>query len=530
MDQSQTPHDPADLLRWTATRKKRRILYGRHEQDVTNLTRKVVGSMRTEAWKAVDLSSNVALESYTAQAVLFDSAPTLNGDPELEQLIVNSGLWDSMRRTQRDTLGLRVVFVRPNVVRGRLTYRVVWPDMVTVKTDGDDTSRPVVLRELREFTHPLTGRSEWLWEEFDISDPDNPSWRILDIRSPSNVEDRSADYLDGGALTGPAYPAQFRGEGGEPFIPHAAYRAERSPDFWDSNQSAAVFEGTLWTCVQYSYFSHVFRNAAWAQRYAIDVEPLGAGHLDENSDGRGREAVVTDPSTVMRFKSMEDGQAQLGQWSVAADPVTALTAVQGYERAVLGRSGLNPADISRVSGDPRSGYSLALTRDGERDAQKRHAPMGRSFVQELVAKSAYIAGANLGTTFDPATSVVFSAIEASTSEQTAESAYLDSEVVAGRMSRAQVLQRKRPGLSTEQAIAELSRVAIEEQALTALIEESATGGADKASDTALNGAQVTAAKAIVVDVGAGLITSAAGRAMLVEFFNLSPEAAARMIP
>ena len=58
------------------TRRKRRILYGQHKADVTELLKEVIGNVRVEAWKAVDLSSNVALDAATARAVLYKTPPT----------------------------------------------------------------------------------------------------------------------------------------------------------------------------------------------------------------------------------------------------------------------------------------------------------------------------------------------------------------------------------------------------------------------------------------------------------------------
>lgn len=57
----------------------------------------------------------------------------------------------------------------------------------------------------------------------------------------------------------------------------------------------------------------------------------------------------------------------------------------------------------------------------------------------------------------------------------------------------------------------------------------ASAGAPKAQDTALNGAQVTSAIEIVKSVHRGELPRESGLAMLAEFFNLTPEAAARIM-
>mgnify|MGYP000974685349 FL=1 len=58
---------------------------------------------------------------------------------------------------------------------------------------------------------------------------------------------------------------------------------------------------------------------------------------------------------------------------------------------------------------------------------------------------------------------------------------------------------------------------------------SGAAGAPKLQDTALNGAQVTSAVEIVKSVSRGELSRESGIAMLVEFFNLSPEASARIV-
>jgi hypothetical protein len=56
-----------------------------------------------------------------------------------------------------------------------------------------------------------------------------------------------------------------------------------------------------------------------------------------------------------------------------------------------------------------------------------------------------------------------------------------------------------------------------------------TTGVEKAQDTALNGAQVEAAVGIVEKVAAGTLPRAAGVSMLIEFFNLDPARADRLM-
>jgi hypothetical protein len=60
-------------------------------------------------------------------------------------------------------------------------------------------------------------------------------------------------------------------------------------------------------------------------------------------------------------------------------------------------AGLSPSDISRQSGDARSGYALAVSKSGQREAQKKFAPVFRMGDEELLAKTAMLSNRFLGT-------------------------------------------------------------------------------------------------------------------------------------
>ena len=60
-------------------------------------------------------------------------------------------------------------------------------------------------------------------------------------------------------------------------------------------------------------------------------------------------------------------------------------------------AGISPADISRQSGDARSGFALAVSRSGQRDAQKKYASVFRGCDEMLLAKTAMLANRFLGT-------------------------------------------------------------------------------------------------------------------------------------
>jgi hypothetical protein len=121
--------------------------------------------------------------------------------------------------------------------------------------------------------------------------------------------------------------------------------------------------------------------------------------LDQNEIAR-RSSIATDPSSILVFTQDPDAQGQplVGSFSIPTDPHQLLESISKYEMRVGLAAGLSPADISRSSnGDPRSGYALAVSRSGQREAQKKFAPVFRMGDEELLAKTAMLSNRFLGT-------------------------------------------------------------------------------------------------------------------------------------
>jgi len=124
----------------------------------------------------------------------------------------------------------------------------------------------------------------------------------------------------------------------------------------------------------------------------------GLNQMDQNSVAR-RASISTDPSSILVFTQDPDAQGQpmVGSFGIATDPQDLLEAVSKYEVRVALSAGLAPSDISRTAADPRSGYSLAVSKAGQREAQKKFAPVFRMGDEELLAKTAMLSNRYLGT-------------------------------------------------------------------------------------------------------------------------------------
>jgi len=124
----------------------------------------------------------------------------------------------------------------------------------------------------------------------------------------------------------------------------------------------------------------------------------GLSQMDTDQIAR-RSAIATDPSSILVFTQDPDAQGQplVGSFTNPTDPASLLDSISKYEMRVGLAAGLSPSDISRQSGDPRSGYALAVSRSGQRDAQKKFAPVFRMGDEELLSKTAMLANRFLGT-------------------------------------------------------------------------------------------------------------------------------------
>jgi hypothetical protein len=152
--------------------------------------------------------------------------------------------------------------------------------------------------------------------------------------------------------------------------------------------------------------------------------------------------------------SADASQMQIGSWTPPYPPHEALAAADGYTRTLYATSGLDGATISRVSGDPRSGYALAVTVAAQRELQRTYEQSFRLSDVELLGVCASLLGL-------PSTGweVVYATIEPATAELMELQTYLDGEIRAGRMTQIEAYQRMHPGVSEESAIRALAAIA-----------------------------------------------------------------------
>ena len=159
------------------------------------------------------------------------------------------------------------------------------------------------------------------------------------------------------------------------------------------------------------------------------------------------------------FQPTEDTQPQIGQFQPGADVHTLLESIAKYEYRVATSSGISPAELQRTSGDPRSGYALAVSRTGQREAQRKFSAVFRSQDIELLTKTAILSNRFLGTDLpEKGYRIAYKSLPLSPDETRAAREDIIAKLNSGLISPIQAMQIMYPDLSEEQARQELTKI------------------------------------------------------------------------
>lgn len=460
----------ADEARWEHTALRRRMLQGTWEQDLEDELYRHLPTDRREAWGPSDLSSNVFEQVNRQLSVLYTERPqvhNIEGDIEpLQKMLNDAGLFPLMQRMQQYTLGMRECIMRIDVNPHTknmpvdypgIQYRIVTPDYVICDASPDLPDHPNYYQELRLRT-TKEGKTNWVWDILDIRDLNNPVFGMYKAGADGSIGiDVSEEYMGHPAHVGlDSYP--YIDSQGKPFLPITMYHAEKTGMLWNTYDQSQLVYGSLQSAVFFSFFSHALRDASWPQRYAIGVTLSGLTALDQDSTAR-RTGIATDPSSILMFQPTEDTQPQIGQFQPGADVHSLLESIAKYEYRVATTSGISPSELQRTSGDPRSGYALAVSRQGQREAQRKYAPVFRMADEELLSKTAILSNRFLNTSL-PETGyrIAYKSLPLSPEETRAAREDIIQKLSAGLISPIQAMQIMYPDLSEEQARQELIKI------------------------------------------------------------------------
>lgn len=499
--------DSGELARIEHTRLRRRMLYGQFRADLDARIEEQLGTVRQEAWGYPDLTGNPYLQLWNQTAVMYDADPVRTAPSALVEAVEDSGLNPLMRRVQRDALGLREMLLFVDVAYGELVYRPVFPDMVVAESYPYDPTRAASITEYRQ--EPKLG-GVWVRDTWSILNPEAPFRRIT--RCDTSEADVTAEVL-GSVPEGTGYV--WRWADGRPFIPAVIYHAERTPYLFDPFALSEIVEGSLNIGVLLTYYGHIVRNAAWAQRVGIDVDPIG----DNPAQTGERSEIVTDPATLLRLKTSENGtNPQVLTLSSPVDPEVVLRSIGAYERRILNLAGFTAPDVTKQNADIRSGYSLAVARESIRAQQARYESTFRPADIELMRKSAAMLNRFAGAAIDERAElygISYRGLPMAPGEEREHIETIKARQAVGHLGPVSGYVEAHPGTSEEEAIAVLASVATErllvEQATARAL--TASGGMAPRPDPLAPDA-VNALAGVLEKFSAGTLTPAATRALL----------------
>lgn len=371
--------DGAIGTRWREQRRRRRMLYGGWRNDLSMRAQSLVGTERKRAWKFMDMSANPFMQLCEQFSTLYDREPQVKhataGDlptAVMEVALETCGYWALMQRVQRDTVGIRDMFVRLDIDdEAQLVCEQVFPDYVgQVRYDmaGRKLKRFEQLVARPNLPEDRPGEDRWFWDVLEVDDKTG-SWKVMRDAGGKPGDDVTRFFREPGE-----YPYVRRN--GRPFIPVARYRAAvLGVRHWDYSEWQEVVEGSLNVAVYWTFWGHVYRAASWPQRYAVGVSPVTSTTGDEDA----RQGVETDPATLLLLKLAPgyEGQPLVSQWGPGGDVDSMAKAVSMYEARIAAGVGISPSDLTRTSGDPRSGYALAVSREAQREQQAKLKPAFR---------------------------------------------------------------------------------------------------------------------------------------------------------
>jgi len=476
--------DPWEANRQQETLLRTRMLRGEWETDLIQALQAHIGSTRLEGWQAIDMSSNPFRVITTALAVLYDAPPTVRNqggdltgfsdryEDDTAGVLEDAGLWSVLARNQADTIGCRQHLIRITVdasgPKPAARFRPVSPAFVVAKANPEAPDVPVAVAEARLRLDPTKDEDDpsrawvWTWDVLDVSDPKAPVYevRMMGTLQP-NGDFTGADVTEqvlGGTFNGKAYPYRF--SDGTPHLPYVMYHAQRGHgQLWTPYEWRELVRGSISLAVGWTEWYHILRDASWPQRYMLNAQPVGATVDSSDNGDDARAHIVTDPAVVMVLQAINPDDTttpQVGQWDAGGDPVKFAEGLEIYGSRLAQDAGLSPSDVQKTSGNARSGYAISMTNQGKREAQNRFREAFTWADTRLLSYTAAMLNQEAGTSYpESGYSIEYAEIPLSPDELRARDEHVLKMLDAGLMSKDEAYRKVHPGITQQQAEAEL---------------------------------------------------------------------------
>lgn len=470
------PEKESDRLRWREQALRYRLLTGKHREDVVAaIEDQFAQEIAADLEISPDLSRNPYILIWNQLNVAYLEPPEvriMGGEDEQEDLssIVTPRLWAQQNsQTSLFALAMGECLVRIDWRHWddaqEASYRVVQPDHVVVEALQDQPDQPGKVEELRY------RENVWTWEVWDIRG-ETPIFKIEEIDDEGDRVDATEKWAPEFVAEG-AYP--YRNRSGDPILPYVLYHKQVGSRLWNWTNGIELTNGALKLSAYWTSWADGFINAAHPQRWILDVDSQAG--ITRTINGTAVDIIPADRKSILKFSSKGPSGGSLGQFSAAMDPLASAEALRLYEQGLAVYSGLSPSDLQLTSG--QSGYSIVVSRAGQRKAQKAVEPSFRMADQKLLATAAALSNFYINTDLpeDPREyGVYYRSLKPSYEERKAEAEAIKAEFELGLISSLDALRRLHPEIeSDEEALERLLRVREIERTLSNMNETTIQG-------------------------------------------------------
>ena len=469
-------HTDADRAIREAAALRRRLVEGAWRDDAARRQADFFAEEVRDMLPAPVLSRNAALQVWGQIATLYDDTPTVEIAGMDATPLTPADLWPMRQQSHLLQVAANECLMRVDYDGTDLSYRVVPVDTVVMRavTRAPEGAapfnpirgQPVRVEECRTRLHPAGDGEVWTWEVWDVSDPAAPLFQIWVQGKSADGEDGWADYTAHYAGA-EGWPEQYRDAAGRAVLPYTLHHRRVGDHLREPLAGQEVVSGTLDASALWTMWLSAVRDGAHPQRYLIDGQvPTGVTNGAGTRGVMEAQVVRMNPQTVIQIHGIRRGEEytspSAGQWQPACDPASLGTSIESYEAGLATGAGLSPADVHRGT-QGASGYSIVVSRKGQRDQQKKLIPPSRMGDQLLFAKAAALAGADASLTVPSAWVIEYATLTTSPEEAKAEQEVIKGDLDLGLTSRRSAIRKRNPGITDPQLDALIAEIDAEKE-------------------------------------------------------------------
>ena len=453
------PESQEDKDRWSEQALRYRLLTGAHIEDLRDELRKLFArEIAADLEFHPDMSRNPLRMIVQQLANMYQESPKVQTEDREQDLspIVTPRLFPLQQQTEMLTLGINEAVVRVDWEWWRgateATYRPVSPDLIVAKPDPARPDQPICVEELRHRTKPDTFEKCWTWDVYDVTDSQNPVFRIDAISDKGTRYDATNEFAPD--LVG-SYPYMHDGL---PVLPYVVYHKRIGAGLWNYRDGIELVRGSLRLAALWSHWCDGYQSCAHPQRYALDVDSQAG--ITRSIGGVSVDVVPIDRKSILKFRSAGPGTGSIGALPVSMEPRSAAEALKTYSHGLAVYAGLNPSDLQTTQA--QSGYAIVVGREGMRRVMKAREPSFKASDRLLLATAAKLANSYGGHSLptEPGDyTIEYRGAKESDTERKARAELVRAELDMGLISKVDALRALHPEIeSDEEAIERLLRV------------------------------------------------------------------------